>query len=245
MNTYEANQSSIEKDRRGNGEFGFKEHGEPAGGTNALVSAISPGLAVSPGAESDALREMAALGLQGSVEPYNGNDPDVPGDAVVYQPAGAGYSMVLGNLGRDDFIIYDDLDTDGEAWRTEPGAWTAGKAVRNIGVTRFQREARDELYDQFSHSDEYEFRDASMWKDDDGDLYSQVNFTNEEGTNIDLTYDFTRDEFSARDTYDQIVDPDPVVRSCLGDSVSKSDTASWFRKTAQKLVEAGHGKYIG
>ena len=244
MNTYEANKSSIEGAREGNGQFGSQLHGECAGGTGVLGGGI-PGLTISPEIDNEHVSQLAGTGLQGSIEPYRGNDPDIPGDAVVYSPAGAGYGMVLGNLGRDDFFIYDDLDTDGEAWRTEPGgAWSKEKVARNIGSMRFQREARDKLYDEFSHAENYEFRDASMWKDDDGDVYAQVNFTDEEGESIDLTYDFSRKEFSARDSEDQIVDPAPILDDCLGEDRTPEHTSRWFQDTAQELKDAGHGKYL-
>ena len=243
MNSYEANKASIERDRQGNGEFGNKLYGEADGGTGVL-GAQTAGLTISPEIDNEHVSQLAGTGLQGSIEPYRGNDPDIPGSAVVYSPAGAGYSMVLGNVGRKDFLVYDDLDTDGEAWRTEPGICSPEKAAEAIGNLRFQREARDKLYDEFAHAENYEFRDASMWKGDDGGTYAQVNFTDEEGENVDLTYDFRRNEFSAQDMDGQTVDPAPILDDCLGGDRTPEHAARWFQDAAQELKDAGHSKYL-
>ena len=219
------------------GKFGFQQFTEAAGGSSALGGPPNE-LSFDPEVENAHLDELAAAGLKGHVEPYRGRDSDVPGDAVVYYPdQTSGQAFILGNLGKPDFVVYDDLDTD-ESFRHEgSGPWDAAQAVKTISDTRFQRSVRDNMYNEFSWSDDFEFRDADMWKGEDGALYAQVTLLDEEGASVDVTYNYDKDELSASDESGDELDAAKIAADLVPEGTSPAEA---FRTAALSVAKSGN-----
>lgn len=219
------------------GRFGFQQFSEAAGGSSALGGPPNE-LSVDPEVESPELTALASAGLKGHVEAYNGRDADVPSDAVVYYPdQTSGQAFILGNLGAKDFIVYDDLDTD-EAFRHESSEeWDAANAVKQISGSRFQRTVRDKMYNEFSWSEEFEFRDADMWKGEDGNLYAMVTLQDEEGGSVDVTYNYDQDELSASVESGGELDAEKIAASLVPEGTSPKDS---FHTAALSVAKSGN-----
>lgn len=219
------------------GRFGFQQFSEAAGGSSALGGPPNE-LSFEAGVENVHLDELAASGLKGYVEPYRGRDSDVPGDAVVYYPGQtSGQAFIMGNLGKPDFVIYDDLDTD-EAFRHEgSGPWDPAGAVKTISDTRFERSVRDNLFNELSWSDTYEFRDASMWKGEDGALYAMVTLLDEEDASVDVTYNFDKDELTATDEIGGELDAAMIAADLVPEGSNPTEA---FRRAAKSVAKSGN-----
>ncbi|MCC3292613.1 hypothetical protein [Arthrobacter sp. zg-Y1110] len=199
---------------------------------------------------SDEIKDLADAGLKGRVLDYQGDDVDVPDDAVIYESEDS-HQLVLSGIGTEEFTVHYLAEGDDAAFRiTHNEAVTAPEAVDSIEAAMWQVDIRGAFSKVFD-GDEYEIRNTDLRRGGGGNTGASLILSDSENNWISLDHDYATGETSATPEGGPLEDPlddralDKVIKDLVGREGQAAAAEAFGKALAEASVYTGAGRYLG